>query len=59
MKKKKPKRGYWYKFHITECVLCGAGGTTKERQYSLKPDDFAEIYDYSQFVCDAHYLYGF
>ena len=57
-KKEKPK--YWYKFYITECVICGAGDEgTRVRQYSPKPDDPNERYDYQQFVCDLHYLYGF
>ena len=54
----KPKSGYWYKFYTDECVLCGAGGTVKERQYTPKPDDPNDRYDYEQFVCDYHWLYG-
>jgi hypothetical protein len=53
---RKPKKGYWYKYYTEECVLCGAGGTEKYRQYSPKPDNAAERYDYSQTVCGGHFL---
>ncbi len=48
--------GYWYRFSITECVLCGATETLKERQYTPKPNDPAERYDYSQYACWSHFL---
>ena len=54
--KEKPKNGYWYKFYITECVLCGAGGEERYRQYSPKPEDVMERYEYNQFVCDYHFM---
>ena len=37
---KKPKSKYWYRFHITECVLCGSTDEWKERVYDKpKPDN--------------------
>lgn len=42
---------YYYKFTITECVLCGCGKTTKERIYNDKPKDKYECYNYTQFAC--------
>ena len=55
-KSEKPKSGYWYKFYIDECVLCGAGETVKERQYTLKPKDVMERYEYTQYACQYHFM---
>ena len=55
---KKLKKGapYWYKYYTEECVLCGAGSTEKERQYSPKPKDPADRHEYKQTVCGCHFV---
>lgn len=45
---------YWYQYIIKECVLCGAGKTTKYRVYT-KPNP-EKKYDFIQFVCDTHFI---
>jgi hypothetical protein len=51
------KRGYWYHFYHTECALCGAGDTYKERIYDKpKPEDPAERNEFEQFACPEHFL---
>ena len=53
---KKPKSGYWYRFHITECVLCGYTDEWKERVYDKpKPDDGEDRYVYRQTACGHHF----
>jgi hypothetical protein len=47
---------YWYKFYISECVLCGSGYTEKERMYTPKPEDPRERYEYHQTACQSHFL---
>lgn len=47
---------YYYKFTITECVLCGRGETTKERIYKDKPKDKSECYEFLQFACSEHFM---
>jgi hypothetical protein len=54
--KEKPKRKYWYKFHIEECVLCGSHEETRERQYTPKPENPADRYDFRQYACDHHFM---
>jgi len=53
------KCAYWYKIHTIECVLCGKGGTYRERVYGKKPTDYHEIYEFEQYLCGDHYLTGF
>ena len=56
-KLKYPKSGYWYKFVINECVLCGRGKTYKYRVYDVpKPLDNWMQYDYNQNVCHHHFM---
>jgi hypothetical protein len=51
------KQDYWYRFYTTECVLCGAGDTYKERVYDRpKPENPAERYEFEQFACPEHFL---
>lgn len=53
------KKSYWYLFVIRECVLCGAGSTTKIRIYDRpKPEDMKDRYEYEQFVCGGHSSYS-
>ncbi len=56
VEKEKPIKGYWYKFFIDECVLCGTGETVKVRMYSPKPENPGDRYEYSQDVCDSHFM---
>jgi ribosomal protein S27E len=54
---KKPKKGYWYHFLHTECVLCGAGETFKERVYDKpRPTNYEERHEYEQFACEGHFM---
>ena len=53
---KKPKKGYWYKRYITECVLCGGGEGRRERQYTPKPKNPADRVDYQQYACGSHFV---
>ena len=55
-KEEKPKKGYWYKFYISECVLCGTGYTEKARQYTPKPENPQERFVYYQYACDSHFM---
>jgi len=53
---KKPKSGYWYLHYTRECVLCGAGETTKYRIYEEpRPENDAGRYEFVQFVCGDHF----
>ena len=52
MENPEEKRKYWYKFFIYECPICGRGDTYKERQYTPKPEDGSERYDFA-----VHYDY--
>jgi hypothetical protein len=55
-----PKRPYWYRYTHTECVLCGRGGTYKERVYDEpKPEEYWKRHIYEQYLCGDHYLFGF
>lgn len=47
---------YWYFITTTECVLCGAGETTKERRYTPKPKDPYKRHAYEQYACGHHFL---
>lgn len=53
--KRKPLLPHWYKIYIDECVLCGAGGERRERQYTPKPKEARDRYDYRQSVCGTHF----
>lgn len=50
-----PLPPHWYRIHIDECVLCGAGGEHWERMFTPKPTDPAERYDYRQRACGVHF----
>lgn len=53
---KHPKgKGCWYMIYISECPICGRGDTIRERQYTPKPKDIADRYEYYQYYdwCDA------
>jgi len=51
---KKPK--YWYLYESSECVLCGSHEETKTRQYTPKPEDPSERYDFWQYACEWHFM---
>lgn len=54
---KRKRKGYWYMTHIRECVLCGAGETTRYRVYDEpKPANPWDRYEYEQFACWSHFL---
>lgn len=53
---RKPKKGYWYEFYYSECVLCGSHNETKIRRYSSKPKDPADRYHFSQYACQSHFI---
>lgn len=53
--KRPPMPAHWYKIHIDECVLCGAGGERRERMFTPKPTDPAARYDYEQRACGVHF----
>lgn len=55
-KEKKPKKGYWYKFYIEECVLCGCYEEWKERMYTPKPKDVMDRYERIETACGGHFL---
>jgi hypothetical protein len=55
MTKTRRKR-YWYKYTHTECVLCGAGGTPKQRMYTKPPQKISERHIYEQFACGQHFV---
>lgn len=55
-KEKKPKKGYWYKFYIEECVLCGWHMEWKERMYTPKPKDVMDRYERIEMACGGHFL---
>lgn len=58
-KKRGPKPGYWVRFVIEECVLCGRQYKYKEYIYDMpKPDDPNERYVYDQSACGEHFVYG-
>lgn len=54
MKQNTPKKKYWYKIYITECVLCGVGKKTKERVY-VKPKPEEKV-EFTQFACSMHFV---
>ena len=39
---------YWYLTITEECPVCGRGETTKERQYTPRPEDDFARYIYEQ-----------
>lgn len=45
----------WYKICIEECVYCGHTKETRIRQYTEKPKDAQNRYDYRQYVCGHHF----
>lgn len=52
----KPKRGYWYEFFYSECVLCGSQRNYKYRVYDRpKPENDSERYHFEQFACGDHF----
>ena len=55
-KEKKPKKGYWYKFWIEECVLCGRYTEGKYRMYTHKPKDVMDRYERTETACYGHFL---
>jgi hypothetical protein len=56
-KKRGPKPGFWVKFHIHECVLCGYTEEFREHIYDRpKPKDPNERYEYHQEACWGHFL---
>jgi len=50
------KRKYWYKFYIWECVICGATDEYKVRQYTEKPENAQDRYEYREFACGIHFV---
>lgn len=46
------KKKFWYRIHRTECPVCGAGDTTRERVYGKKPKEPIDIYTFTE-----HYDY--
>ena len=52
----KPKKKYWYKTEVTECVLCGRQTKHRYRVYGDKPNDAAERYIFKQDVCATHFI---
>lgn len=52
----KPKKGYWYKTYISECVFCGAEEKIKIRQYTPKPKEEKDRYVYEQLACKCHFV---
>ena len=55
-KSEKPRKGYWYLFWLDECVLCGIHEEGKIRQYTPKPIDPADRYEYSENACPGHFM---
>ena len=44
----KDEKKYWYLFTIIECPVCGATDIFKERQYTPKPANPQDRYNYEQ-----------
>jgi hypothetical protein len=56
MRHHKKLRKHWYRIHVTECVICSAGDTIRERVYGKKPKDARKRYTYEQFGCSGHFV---
>lgn len=53
MKKKNKK--HYYVITMSECVLCGAEKTSRERVYGKKPKDFHKTHIFEQYACGDHF----
>ena len=49
------QRKYWYEITYTECVLCGASDTYRERRYTPKPKDPYKRIHFEQYACCDHF----
>jgi hypothetical protein len=53
----KPRRGYWYKFYESYCVLCADSEIEKVRIYNRpKPKHWHERHIITEVACDAHFM---